>query len=248
MAATLQSLRADAHSLGENENFVLFHFRMVVASGRFPLESQGSFARMSHQVYRYTMWSWTLLTLRFTFTSLFSLTGFRWAFWASVAVRFPALVGNVITVTLWWAVIFPVILAVVDSKKRAGFLQFNRSFLLVNVHLLNLPLVATEFLWSSNALTFSDLWAAFLVAFIYISFYLAVLDPRGFHLYIILTPRTHACILVYTLMLGLYCLVYAGAGAALQQAAGTGPVNAWSDMTSTVSFALTRGFSFLPLM
>ena len=46
------------------------------------------------------------------------------------------------------------------------------------------------------------------VALAYIVFYLIKLDGAGLQLYIILTPRTHLCGIVYIFLLGLYYVWY----------------------------------------
>ena len=91
---------------------------------------------------------------------------------------------------------------------RKGFWKFNASFLLINLHLLCLPLVALEFWLSADSLVFFDLWVGMFSAFLYMLWYLLVLDPKGLQFYIILTPRPHWCFLVYFCILFIYVAVF----------------------------------------
>merc|ERR1712146_371305 len=74
--------------------------------------------------------------------------------------------------------------------------------------LLNLPLVALEHLLSPRLLTLKDLWIGFATSIAYLSFYLAVLDPNGIHLYIILSPRTKWSPVVGGTILGGYTALW----------------------------------------
>lgn len=142
-------------------------------------------------------------------TCRFILSNFESSSWCTTLarlLRFPALAGTTVTFTIWWTILFPLIYFVSDHQRRKDFLSFNSSFLLINVHLLNMPLCAMEFLLTNHHLVFFDLWVGFVVAYLYMLFYLNVLDPLGFHFYIILTPRTGFCILSYSIVL----LVYVG--------------------------------------
>ena len=55
-----------------------------------------------------------------------------------------------------------------------------------------------------RSLNHFDLWIAWLVGVVYLIYYLIELDAKGFHFYIILTPRSHFCIFVYSLAIGMY--------------------------------------------
>jgi hypothetical protein len=81
---------------------------------------------------------------------------------------------------------------------------------LVNLHLLNLPLCAVEFLANGRCLTFFDLWTSLLVAFVYVMFYLNVLDAMGLHFYICFTPRTVWCWIPYGIILFSYMGIFNG--------------------------------------
>lgn len=162
---------------------------VVYASGWWPLVS-------------YTLTSWNLLWMRMIFAAL------DMKFVARI-FKFPSLVGCTITVTIWWTILVPLMHNLMNDKvKQASFWKFNTSFLLINVHLVNLPIAAIEFYYSASKLVFFDLWIALSIAFAYMIFYLGVLDANGIHLYIILTPRTHLCIISYSLILSIYYTCY----------------------------------------
>ena len=87
-------------------------------------------------------------------------------------------------------------------------MKFNFSFGLLNVHALNLVIAVIEFLATGVTLSFFDLWASLAICFIYIIFYLFVLDANGIHLYIVFTPRTKWCAVTYSAMMGLFVGFY----------------------------------------
>ena len=122
-----------------------------------------------------------------------------------------ALAFSTLTVVIWWTVLTPLITALIgDKQKQDKFKEFNSSSLLLNIHGVNLPIAAIEFYLSSSKFVFFDLWIALLICFSYMIFYLFVLDARGIHLYIIFTPRTHYCFLIYSLALSIFYLCYIG--------------------------------------
>lgn len=144
----------------------------------------------------YTMISWTLLSLRLLFAGAapFSVV----AAWASELVRYIALLQTTVVVVVWWLVIVPLLLFVEKCPaKRKAFWKWNWSFGLINVHCLNLPVAAVDFLSSPRALTGMDCWIVGAVTLAYVLFYTLVLDRRGIFLYFMLTPRTHWCCVVY---------------------------------------------------
>jgi hypothetical protein len=159
----------------------------------------------------YTVTSWNLVTIRLLFTYLGSLglsSSPSFQFIADT-VRYPALVGCTITVTVWWSVLVPVISHYMpDNESRRKFWIFNRSFPLLNLHLFNLPLCFIEFICTSKCLVYYDLWVALVIAFTYMMFYLNVLDRNGLHFYIVFTPRHVWCIVPYTIMLFSYFGIY----------------------------------------
>ena len=136
------------------------------------------------------------------------------------------------TVVIWWTVLVPLIHHLLRKESphfRQSFWTFNKvtpprtrtltitltlthtkSPVLVNIHLLNLPFCAAEFLLSGSPLGYFDLWAGLVVAFLYLLWYLLVLDANGAHFYIVLSPRPHFSAAVYFLVLGLYVGLFRG--------------------------------------
>uniref|UniRef100_A0A0G4IBC4 Uncharacterized protein n=1 Tax=Chromera velia CCMP2878 TaxID=1169474 RepID=A0A0G4IBC4_9ALVE len=167
----------------------------------------------------YTMWSWSLLTLRYTFatTGASGILWLAWTEWLAEALRFVALANACITFFLWWLILVPFIYYTQDAEGRRAFVKLNLSFFLMNIHVLNFPLALLDFLYNARTLILFDLWVALLVAWVYLTFYLYVLDKIGVHLYVILTPRTPLCALNYTLVL----LIYVGIFAALNGITGS---------------------------
>mmetsp|Transcript_12546 Transcript_12546/g.18950 ORF Transcript_12546/g.18950 Transcript_12546/m.18950 type:complete len:255 (-) Transcript_12546:218-982(-) len=157
----------------------------------------------------YTVTSWNLLTARLILSYL-GHVGFEWCHHLANYLLFPALVGCTITVVVWWSVLVPLIHTFLDPHKKVGFWKFNTSFMLLNLHGMNLVFAALDFLGGGRTLNYYDLWSALLVAFIYVVFYLHVLDPAGYHFYIILTPRTPWCVVVYSSIIGLYYATFVG--------------------------------------
>jgi hypothetical protein len=115
-----------------------------------------------------------------------------------------------VTVVVWWVVLVPLIYCLLkDPEQRNGFMKFNFHPFLILIHFLNLPMALVEFWAVQSKFTFGDLWAGVLVAVVYILFYLCYLDARGYHFYIVFTPRTPLCFFTYSSILllywGLYC-------------------------------------------
>ena len=162
----------------------------------------------------YTMTSWNLLTIRLltscSYFSNYTLFDAPIVTIISRIVKFPSLVGCSITVSVWWIVLVPLVYHLIgnDRAKRNGFSKFNSSFVLVNIHALNLPIILIEFLFTKMILTFFDLWIGFFFAFIYVVFYLTVLDRNGIHLYIVFTPRTMGALITYPCVLLTYYLYF----------------------------------------
>lgn len=161
----------------------------------------------------YTLTSWNLMSLRL-FSSFLAGNAVPGAGFIADLLRFPALVGCSITVSIWWIVLVPLIDFLLSKDKtpegREFFWKWNTSAMLINVHLINLPLVAIDFLASGVTMTFFDLWVALAVALLYCLFYLNVMDPHGLHFYIILTPRTALSSISYILILSGYYAFYKG--------------------------------------
>jgi hypothetical protein len=198
---TLQSFR-----LLVGTYMLLFVIGFLLKTGPWPLVT-------------YTLTSWNVLTLRLlsayaanhpTISSprIQSLAAF---------VRYPALVMNSITVIVWWTILVPVVNHLLhDEKKRRDFKKFNSSFGLINIHGVNLPIAITEFLASGVPLQYGDLHTSFIVGYVYIIFYLLVLDNNGIQLYIVFTPRTRWCLVTFSLLPLLYVTFYKGYNAMIE--------------------------------
>lgn len=192
-----------------NEKTWLFWYRIVIGVGSL-LSVCPMFYVVPLTLGSYTMTSYLLMSFRL----ITAACG-----WSSVAnvLRFPALVGCTITFTIWWVVIFPCIyLALskmegnpeVRKKWLQGFVQFNKSPMLLNVHGLIFPFVLIEFLGTNEKLQWFDLWLGGLQSFLYLTWYLFVVQANGFHIYIPFSPRTHFCIIIWPLAHGIYCGIY----------------------------------------
>ena len=168
----------------------------------------------------FTMQSFAWLTLRLLLAAIASASPTADALAPARAIaatiRFPALAQTTLTVVLWWLVLTPLITYQLrGTPGAADFRRFNFSPFLLTVHLFNLPVAAVEFVASEVSLRPFDLWISLVFALVYLCFYLYVLDRNDVHLYIILTPRTAACFLVYSLIIGLFVAAYCGWNAAL---------------------------------
>ena len=75
-----------------------------------------------------------------------------------LALRFPALVQNSVVVLVWWLVLVPFITKLKPPAERGGFLRFNLSFDLVNIHFLNLPAAGLDYLAAPRPPHLVDGW------------------------------------------------------------------------------------------
>lgn len=187
------------------------HFRLLCSMYCFAITAVLVYHAGPLPLTTYTLTSWNLLTLRL-FTSYLGDLGYEWAFNISQLVLFPALVGCSITCTIWWLVLTPLISSLLKQKYKdyKEFWKWNTSFMLLNLHGIMLVFAAVDFINCGRVLAPSDLWLGLLVAFVYVLFYLLILDPRGLHFYIILTPRSPLCLLSYSLILLTYYGCYLG--------------------------------------
>eukprot|EP01083_Nonionella_stella_P206696 751578_1 len=87
-------------------------------------------------LWSFTMMSWQLFTLRYLFSSLYHLGADSQQvpvfFAMSEMLRFPSLMCNTITVSIWWVVLTPLICAVYlwqgrGMKRVKAFLKYNVS-------------------------------------------------------------------------------------------------------------------------
>ena len=161
----------------------------------------------------YTMSSWNILTLRLILSGL----GTWIKPYERVAeyLRSPALTGASTVVGIWWVVIFPIALIFILKTKdqRIEFLKWQTDWFPVNVHFLNIIIAGMDHMGVGGGrrhLTSADLFISTLLGCLYLIFYLSFHDPRGWHLYIVLTPRFHGCILVYGFIFALCYGFWAG--------------------------------------
>jgi hypothetical protein len=147
----------------------------------------------------YTMISWTLLAARHLLRAAGAPS------LVQEILRFPAVAGAVTTFTVWWTLLVPGILyAIKTPEGRWGFLKWNCSPFLVNVHAINLPLCILDHALSPRAFVNVDLFGGYVLGFAYILFYLLALDANGIHFYIIFSPRTSLCCISFSTVLALY--------------------------------------------
>ena len=162
----------------------------------------------------FTGWSWFLLVTRAAIATFRPFTGpgsvlANFLGCAQSLVRFPTVLGATVTFFVWNLLLLPLIYFFAfgnDAKKRAGFLRFNWSLSMTNLHVCNLPLAMIHTVVGSNVQPFTnvDLWAAFFVAAVYCLLYFLILDRAGVHLYPVFSPRAHWCVISYAMLIGLY--------------------------------------------
>ncbi|ETO24554.1 hypothetical protein RFI_12599 [Reticulomyxa filosa] len=157
----------------------------------------------------FTMMSWSLFTLRYLLgVAYVCYPTVHHTYYGYELLRFPALLCNSMTVSIWWLILVPLL---VFHMKRTHphaitpFFKFNRSFVMINIHILNLPLSALDHIVSSRKLIYFDLWIALCIGIIYVCIYLFIMEPKGMHFYhVVLSPRPHWCVLWYTALIALF--------------------------------------------
>eukprot|EP01084_Bolivina_argentea_P124861 221256_1 len=169
-------------------------------------------------LWSFTMMSWNLFTFRYFVSSLYHLgcdsAEFPIFFALSEIFRYPSLVCNTITVSVWWIVLTPLICAVYiwqgptreySMKRIKEFLKFNVGPVFINIHFLNLPLSALDHILDMRVLTLFDLWMGMLIGLCYVIMYLFVMDKKGLYFYhVLLSPRPHWCFLAYAFVITLF--------------------------------------------
>eukprot|EP01059_Diplonema_ambulator_P036722 TRINITY_DN9286_c0_g4_i1.p1 TRINITY_DN9286_c0_g4~~TRINITY_DN9286_c0_g4_i1.p1 ORF type:complete len:400 (+),score=80.92 TRINITY_DN9286_c0_g4_i1:510-1709(+) len=159
----------------------------------------------------YTMTSWNIMTLRLITAGL--STWVPWLERPAEILRFPALCGASVTVGIWWLIIVPMALLFVlsDERQKQEFIRWQTDFFLLNVHALNLVFMGLDHAGIGGGrrlLTPTDLLLAIGIGVFYLCFYLGFHDPRGYHIYLVLSPRLHTCIFVYAFIFGLFYSVW----------------------------------------
>ncbi len=192
--------------LGIGLYFGLFLVGVIYLIGPWPLVS-------------YTITSWNVLTVRLLSVSLRD----RHPLMGVVArvLRFPSLIMNSITCCVWWTVLVPVIYTLLPHKKaQKDFMKFNFSTFLLHIHGANLPVALMDFLVVPARLTFFDLYSAVAVSYLYMLFYLNVLDPAGIQMYIVFTPRTRWSLAIYSTIFAIHYFVWQSGNSLLEAVHG----------------------------
>ena len=155
----------------------------------------------------FTMVCWKVLTLRLILAGLSKwVPGLERP---AEVLRFPALCGASVTVGIWWAVIVPLALLVIfkTEEQRKAFGKLQGDFYLIHVHALNLLAAGLDHGGVGGGLrqlNLTDLFLAVVYGVLYLVFYLGFHDPRGYHIYLVLSPRLHTCLGVYLFMFALF--------------------------------------------
>ena len=152
----------------------------------------------------YTMISWSFTTLRHLSRAAAVADHIR------EVIHFPAVATTCVTVLIWWSMIMPAVyfLACRTAESKRRFLAFNARPFLLNVHILNFPLMLVDHLLEPRKFCPTDLWIGLTYGMAYLIFYLLVLDANGAHFYIVFSPRTPLCFIPYTLVLVLHYSIW----------------------------------------
>jgi hypothetical protein len=161
----------------------------------------------------YTVQSWTLLWLRHVLCAAAPVSSAAavLAEW----LRFPTACSVTVTFVVWNFLIAPFVYAVgMDTpEKKRGFVKFCTSFRLTQIHVFNVVFLWANVYWASPArlLEGVDFYLAVISVMVYMTFYLAVLDRIGVHLYPVFSPRTGVVVVVtWTLALCAYLASFVG--------------------------------------
>lgn len=164
----------------------------------------------------YTVQSWSYLVIRHGLTALspllnptYKISSFLLRF--NEFLRFPALITATVTFFFWNFMIAPLIYFFVKTpKKRASFVNFSCSFVLIQLHIFNIVFAVLNTVSVSPRRLFQveDLWCATCMCVGYGCFYLLILDRLGVHFYPILSPRTPYLILIGPTIVMLYYGAY----------------------------------------
>jgi len=158
-------------------------------------------------MYTFTMWSWTLIGIRFL--AIFVGENVPLIHFLGEFSHGPAMINAAVVFLVWWSILFPIIFVFIKGKKeRDWFFKFNASFNLINVHAVNILLAYMIRTFIPRSLVLYDLWSTLTVSLLYTLLYLIVFDRQGYHFYIILSPRTNFCFLIYSSLLGIMAFAY----------------------------------------
>ncbi len=153
----------------------------------------------------FTLWSWTIITLRHGLCALAPFSPQVRVF--AEILRLPVLLSASVTFGVWNFVLMPAIIFVFikDSERRWNFIKFATGFRLTQLHVFNIVFAVLNSAWSQpiRPLHLGDLDAIFVYMSIYLIWYYFVLDRLGIHLYPIFSPRASWVIFSWLLVVGL---------------------------------------------
>ncbi len=158
----------------------------------------------------FTLWSWTIITLRHGLCVLAP-------FIPSVRLcceilRLPVLLSASVTFGVWNFILMPVIalLLIKDPLRRKTFVEYMTSFRLTQLHIFNMVFAVLNgyYMEPRRPLHLGDLDAIAIYMALYLVWYYFVLDRIGIHLYPIFSPRASwvigSWLLVVAICLGGY--------------------------------------------
>lgn len=172
----------------------------------------------------FTTWSWTLLWLRHVLSVTIAIF-LSFSYYASSeplllvqwkeALRCPALLNACIVFFVWNLILAPGIYVtqMKTKKEKSQFRKWLVTFNLLNQHGLNLPLAMLSCIVSEPTRKFTirqDLWYGQVVLYLYMLFYVLVLDRMGVHLYPIFSPRSSTCGIIWMALVLLHYGLFKG--------------------------------------
>lgn len=171
----------------------------------------------------YTSQSYMVLTIRYTLTALSPLLDPQNPIvYLNEALRFPSLIFATVTCSIWNLIMIPLLYSLLKTKeKRDGFVKWNLSFHMTQVHAFNIIFSVLLNVMISpprqKSFNTNDLWFACTIALMYQLFYVFFLDRVGVHFYPILSPRTHFIIITWTVTYAVYFIGFHGWNRVLDQ-------------------------------
>ena len=153
----------------------------------------------------FTLWSWTMITLRHGICALAPFVPQVRVF--AEILRLPVLLSASVTFGVWNFVLMPAITFVFikENERRWNFIKFATGFRLTQLHVFNIVFAVCNGAWAEprRPLHLGDLDAVFVYMSIYMMFYYFVLDRLGIHLYPIFSPRAPWVVFSWILVVGL---------------------------------------------
>mmetsp|Transcript_25602 Transcript_25602/g.60538 ORF Transcript_25602/g.60538 Transcript_25602/m.60538 type:complete len:329 (+) Transcript_25602:258-1244(+) len=153
----------------------------------------------------YTLWSWTIITLRHGLCVLSPFVSAVRIF--SEMLRLPVLMSASVTFGVWNFILMPAICLVFikDSDRRRKFVQFAFGFRLFNLHVLDIffAILNASYAEPRRKLQLGDLNTLAIYMVTYLLFYYFVLDRFAIHLYPIFSPRVSWVVFPWLMVVGL---------------------------------------------